>query len=121
MENRSLDFCLRRTERLRFSRDFDRVFRFGAVIQSELLTILYVGNDLEHNRIGVIVKRKFGKAHDRNKIRRWIKEIYRLKKHDLNKSFDIVVLPRKTLSDIFKDIPYEEFCKHLTDLLKRIK
>ena len=122
MENRRLnDFCLPRAERLKFTRDFDRVFRDGKVLQSDFFTVMYVKNSLDYNRIAVMVKRKFGKAHERNKIRRWIKEAYRLMKSELARGFDIIILPRKALSEVFRSLSYSLVQRELYDLLKRIE
>lgn len=122
MENRSLtDFSLPRHERLRLRKDFDRVFRNGKVLQSDLFTVICVKNELTHNRIAVVVRKKFGKAHDRNKIRRWLKEAYRHMKNDIARGYDIVVLPRKALSEIFKKTSYHSIESELLSLLKRIE
>ncbi|MGJ8454577.1 ribonuclease P protein component [Pseudothermotoga sp. U03pept] len=122
MENRSLtDLSLPRHERLRLRRDFDRVFRDGKVFQSDLLTVMYVKNGLTYNRIAVVVRKKFGKAHDRNKIRRWLKEAYRHMKSDIAKGYDIVIFPRKALSEIFRRMSYHSIGSELLSLLKRIE
>lgn len=106
---------------MKFTRDFDRVFQEGKVLQSDFFTIMYVENGLDYNRIAVMIKRKFGKAYQRNKARRWIKEAYRLMKNELARGFDIIILPRKTLSEVFKSLSYFHVQKELYDLLKRIE
>lgn len=122
MENSRLnDFSLPKAERLRLTRDFDRVFKEGKALQSDFFTVMYIKNGFEYNRIAVMVRRKFGKAHQRNKIRRWIKEAYRLMKNDLPKGFDIVILPRKSLSEVFGSLSYSFVQRELYDLLKRIE
>lgn len=115
------NFSLTKAERLKFTRDFDRVFQEGKVLQSDFFTIMYVENGLDYNRIAVMIKRKFGKAYQRNKARRWIKEAYRLMKNELARGFDIIILPRKTLSEVFKSLSYFHVQKELYDLLKRIE
>lgn len=110
-----------RWEKLRLKRDFDRVFREGKSIQSNFFTVIYVKNDLDFNRIAIVVKRKLGKAHDRNKIKRWIREAYRTMKPELSKGFDIVVIPRKTLSEVLDTLDFHVMKSELKSLLKRIE
>lgn len=109
-----------RQERLRLKRDFDRVFREGLSLQSDLFTVIYLKNDLDFNRIAIIVRKKLGKAHDRNRIKRWIRESYRQMKPELPRGYDIVVIPRKTLSEILNRIDYHVIRNELGKLLKRI-
>uniref|UniRef100_A0A832I830 Ribonuclease P protein component n=1 Tax=Pseudothermotoga hypogea TaxID=57487 RepID=A0A832I830_9THEM len=109
-----------RQERLRLKRDFDRVFREGVSLQNELFTVVYAKNGLDFNRIAIVVRKKLGKAHDRNKIKRWVRESYRTMKLEIAKGYDIVVIPRKTLSEILDTIDYWTIRDGLEALLKRI-
>lgn len=109
-----------RQERLRLKRDFDRVFREGLSLQSGLFTVIYLKNGLDFNRIAIVVRKRLGKAHDRNRIKRWVRESYRQMKPELPKGYDIVVIPRKTLSEILDRIDYHVIRNELGELLKRI-
>jgi ribonuclease P protein component len=121
MEIGSLNLhSLPRQERLRLERDFDRVFREGVSFQNDLFTVIYCKNNLEFNRIAIVVRKKLGKAHDRNRIKRWVRESYRTMKPELAKGYDIVVIPRKTLSEILGTIDYHTIKEGLKSLLKRI-
>lgn len=110
-----------RWEKLKLKRDFDRVFREGKSMQNNFFTVIYVKNDLDFNRIAIVVKKKLGKAHDRNKIKRWIREAYRTMKSELSKGFDIVVIPRKTLSEVLDTLDFHVIKSELKSLLKRIE
>lgn len=110
-----------RWEKLRLKRDFDRIFREGKSIQSNFFTVIYVKNNFDFNRIAIVVKRKLGKAHDRNKIKRWIREAYRTMKPELSKGFDIVVIPRRTLSEVLDTLDFHVMKSELKSLLKRIE
>lgn len=110
-----------RWEKLRLKRDFDRIFREGKSIQSNFFTVIYVKNNFDFNRIAIVVKRKLGKAHDRNKIKRWIREAYRTMKLELSKGFDVVVIPRKILSEVLDTLDFHVMKSELKSLLKRIE
>lgn len=110
-----------RWEKLKLKRDFDRVFREGKSVQNNFFTVIYVKNNFDFNRIAIVVKKKLGKAHDRNRIKRWIREAYRTMKPELSKGFDIVVIPRKTLSEVLDTLDFHAIKSELKSLLKRIE
>ena len=116
-----MDQTFRKKERLRLRKDFDRVFKEGKVVQNDYLVMLYRKNGLGYSRIGIVVKRKFGKAHDRNRIKRWIREIYRRWKMEFPEGYDYVFLTRKKLSDEFEDTNFWEIKEKIHDLLERMK
>jgi len=97
------DQSLSKTERLRRKADFDRVFKKGKSIVDSFFVVLYVKNSLPFSRIGVSIKRKFGKAHVRNRLRRLVKEVYRTNKSVFPAGYDILFIARKDLSDLFKE------------------
>jgi len=119
---RKIDQRLTRNERLRKKADFDRVFKQGNVVQDNFFVVLYVRNGLPFSRIGVSVKKKFGKAHDRNRLRRIVKEIFRKNKSAFLPGYDILVIARKELSDSFKSgkADYHILSDHLLGLLSGI-
>ena len=46
------------------------------------------------NRVGITVSKKLGKAHIRNRVRRRIREVYRLNEGQFQPGWDIVVVAR---------------------------
>ncbi|OAA30070.1 ribonuclease P [Kosmotoga arenicorallina S304] len=113
---------LKREERLRKKADFDRVFRQGDVIQDPFFVVIYIKNSLPFSRIGISVKKKFGKAHDRNRLRRLVKEVFRRNKAVFPKGYDILFIARKDLSDSFKcnKVDYHMLCERLLRIARRI-
>ena len=59
------------------------------------LVVRAVSNGLGYSRIVVSVSTKFGNSPQRNRIRRIVKEAFRLSKHDLPEGLDFAVLPRR--------------------------
>jgi ribonuclease P protein component len=61
---------------LKQNRDFRRLYHRPAAVSPVLVT--YVGkNKTGKNRVGITTSKKIGKAHDRNRARRVIREAYR--------------------------------------------
>ena len=59
------------------------------------LLVLYARkNRTGENRVGITVSKKLGKAHVRNRIRRRIREVYRLNEEKFQPGWDIVVVAR---------------------------
>ncbi len=77
--------------RLKLKRDFDRVFQEGIVAADGVLVIHAVRNELSFSRIGISIGRKYGKAHDRNRFKRWCREVYRTRRARLPVGLDFVV------------------------------
>ena len=51
------------------------------------------------NRVGITVSKKLGKAHVRNRVRRRIREVYRLNEEQFQPGWDIVVVVRSKAVD----------------------
>lgn len=88
------DTRLRPGERLRKSADFRRVYDRRAAASDELLLVYAAENDLDRRRVGISVSRKWGKAVRRNRIKRLLREAFRLNKTALPEGVDLVLIPR---------------------------
>ena len=84
-------------ETLKKNYEFKRVLNRGKCIKARFLVIYIFPNKLNKVRVGFAIGKKAGKAHDRNRIRRLIKENYRLIKDDLKTGIDVVFVWRNLL------------------------
>ncbi len=90
---------LSREEKLRNSEDFKRAYLQGKRIRLPGLTIIIVRSPLPYCRIGISVTRKFGKAIERNRVKRLIRELFRRNKQVFPPGHDLVFIPyRRCLS-----------------------
>ena len=67
-------------------------------------------------RLGISVSKKLGKAFERNKIKRYIRETFKTRK-EFVKNYDIIVIVRPGA----KDMPFLEFGSSIDHVLKRSK
>ncbi|HHT9131323.1 MAG TPA: ribonuclease P protein component [Candidatus Tripitaka californicus] len=81
-------------ERLRKRRDIDKVFKEGRAFKGTIFNAYVLRNSLGHPRIGIVVGRKFGGAVQRNRIKRLLRESYRLNKGLVGEGIDMVLLPK---------------------------
>ena len=82
-------------ERIKNPADFRRAFDRRRSVSNGALIIYGVENGLDHPRLGISVSRKkVRRATARNRIKRLIREAFRLHKAKLAPGMDLVVLPR---------------------------
>jgi len=86
-----LTYKFTRFQRLKKAADFARVYRSNQWGASRHFTYNVAANNFDHSLLGVTVSKKVSKrAVDRNRIKRQIKEFYRLRQHEIIGA-DIVV------------------------------
>ena len=72
-------------------------------------------NRTGENRVGITVSKKLGKAHVRNRIRRRIREVYRLNEQKFQPGWDIVVVARSKAADA----PFDKLTQSYLSLAKK--
>jgi ribonuclease P protein component len=83
-------------ERLKDPQDFRRAFERGRWESDDVLVVYAVENGRDHPRLGVSVSRKKVRAaHARNRLKRLIREAFRLSKAELPPAIDFVIIPRR--------------------------
>ena len=78
---------------LKLKHIFQRLYRTSG--QANGYLVLYARrNRTATNRVGITVSKKLGKANVRNRIRRRLREVYRLNEDKFQPGWDIVVVAR---------------------------
>ena len=92
---------MRRKYRLRANADFQRVRREGSTFAQPLLVMAVSSNDLDHGRFGFVVGRWIGKAVDRNRIKRRMRESVRVRvqRDEITVGWDVVFIARHPMAD----------------------
>ena len=78
---------------LKLNHIFQRLYRSRG--QANGFFVVYARpNRSEVNRVGITVSKKLGKAHIRNRVRRRVREVYRLNEELFLPGWDIVIVVR---------------------------
>lgn len=92
---------LSRLERITRTSEFKEALKNGVIYRSKTINIIIARNNYAISRIGVSLRREnFKLATQRNKFRRYLKEIFRLNKHIFKKGFDFIALPKPNCSNL---------------------
>ena len=90
---------MKKATTLKLNYEFRRVYNKGKSGVSPFFVVYARPNRLGRNRLGVTVSTKLGKAVVRNRIRRRLREIYRLHEGELKRGYDIVIVARHRASE----------------------
>lgn len=80
--------------KLKSGDDFKRTYDAKCSVADPRLVVYAFANGLGHSRIGLSVSKKVGNAVERNRVKRMLREAYRLNQHDVPSGFDFIFIPR---------------------------
>ena len=86
---------MKTTSSLKRNNEFRRLYNKGKNAASKYVAVYCRKNGRAANRLGVTVSTKLGGAVQRNRIRRRLKEIYRLNETNLSVGYDVVIVARQ--------------------------
>lgn len=98
--------------RIKKNAEFRAVYRRGKSFSNNLLVLYIYRNKKGINRLGISVSKKVGKSVIRNRIKRLIKENFRLNIEDIKVGYDLVFIARN-LSNGKSYIEIENSMKNL--------
>ena len=96
---------------------FRRAYAKGKSAVTPTVVLYARKNGQSFNRLGLTVGTKVGKATVRNRVRRRLKESYRLREGTVKTGYDIVIVARAAAADA----RFSLLDRHLTSLLKRLE
>jgi len=80
--------------RIRKRNEFAAVLDNGSRAADMRLIVFVAPNNLAYPRLGISVPKRFGKAYRRNRVRRLLREAFRLRQHQLPSGVDIICIIR---------------------------
>ncbi|MGD2245715.1 MAG: ribonuclease P protein component [Candidatus Aminicenantes bacterium] len=84
-------------ERIRKKKEFFHLYKKGKRYRGKYFNLVYLSSASSSSRIGVVVSKKVGNAVKRNKIKRWIRTLFRRNKNLLKIPLDIIVIVKKEI------------------------
>jgi ribonuclease P protein component len=85
---------VKKTVTIKENRDFRRIYQKGRSFVTPQLVVYVRGNHLGSNRLGLTTGVKIGGAVQRNRVRRRLREIYRLNQSRLRQGNDLIIVAR---------------------------
>lgn len=109
-------FRLRKHERIRAGIDFKEIFRRGTRYSTPHFAVILYENNRNVRRVGIAVSRKVGSAVKRNRVKRLLREFFRLNKDRLPEGHDVIFIAKPDATQLqYLSLTEEmlEFFNHL--------
>ena len=91
---------MKNTVSIKRNNDFRLIYKRGKSSVTPVLAMYVRKNKNTSNRLGITVSTKVGKAVVRNRVRRRIREAYRINESRFNSGYDIIVVARVRASEV---------------------
>jgi len=86
--------------------EFDRVFNEGSRVSGRYLTAVIRRTKAGPVRIGIAASGKYGNAVERNRVKRLIREAFKTVLADINRPFEVVVIPKTNAKGVLMSSIY---------------
>lgn len=100
--------------RLKKQADFQKLFNKGKRGFSPSLTVIYA--PFKQTRMGISIGKKHGKAHDRNRIKRLLREAFRFVQAEITGQYSFVLVPK-----VRDEYSLDKFKQDLLCIIKKEK
>jgi len=104
---------------LKKTNDFKIVYQSGKYYTNTFFVMYVKKNGLTNSRLGISASKKVGNAVVRNKIKRIIKEICRIKRHDIKSGFDIIIVTRSVVGSLSRKDMFQLIENSIGSLFQR--
>lgn len=90
-------YNLLKSDRLHRNNSFQAVYRNGKSYANRQLVLYVLPQRGCERRVGFAAGKRLGSAVVRNRVKRLLREAYRLQQHRLKQGFDVVIVGRQSL------------------------
>lgn len=110
-------YSFSKADRILKRKDYQRLYEEGKKVQNNHFILVYCSGKTERHRLGITVSKKVGNAVVRNRIKRFIREFFRLNRHTLTGIWDINIIAKHHTAGL----NFFQVCKSLADLIMKVK
>ena len=104
-------FSLSKSEIIRSKQDFNRVYSLGKSFACRDMVLYVLQDENLNGKIGFAAGKKLGCAVTRNRVKRLLREAYRLNKNKIRRDAAMILVGRKNLVDAKFDSAEKSFLK----------
>lgn len=106
-----------KADRLLKRQEFVRLSKLNQKVVNRQFLALYAPGSTDRTRLGVTVTKKIGNAATRNRIKRYVREYFRLNCRDMNGIWDINIIAKQGAASIASDQAY----RAVHDIFKKVR
>lgn len=110
---------MKKTEMLKKNYQFKSVLSKGKFFRDKEIEIVILKNNKKMNLLGIAIGTKNGKAFQRNKAKRIIRECYRMLENNIEEGYSIIILIDKKFD--LKNIRYDNIFKSMKNCFDKAK
>ena len=108
---------MKQTEMLKKNYEYKKVISKVRFYLGKQLQIVFLKNSMNKKLLGIAVSTKAGKAYQRNRAKRLIREAYKNLESQVKNDYSIVILIKKEIN--LKDLRYRDIIGEMQDIFKR--
>jgi ribonuclease P protein component len=113
-------FSFTKKDRILKRREFLQLKRCGKSIQDSNFIAIYSSGKRRKSRIGITVTKKLGNAVKRNKIKRLIREHFRVNRDKIAEFMDINIIAKKKAGEVSADMIFKSIDRIYEKMIRRI-
>ena len=91
---------MRTTQTICENRLYRRLYKSGKSVVTPLFVLYFRKNGRENNRLGITTSTKVGKAVQRSRCRRVLREAYRLLEPEMESGYDFILVARSRTATV---------------------
>ena len=110
-------YRFKKSERLLKRSEFIRLKRTGQRIQNRYFIAEFTAGKFENTRLGITVTKKMGSAVKRNRMKRIIRECFRLNRQRISGNWDINIMVKKEADSI----PFDQAFSSLQNIFNTME